>query len=173
VSISGTNEPVGTIDRPDSLRFQSEPVCLDPSCLDRGVRLVAGGLWGIRGEVLRDRKKRPDLSPQHLVRRLWRWHKLASCGPAYLPLYQPPHHRVIAAQIDAGDMEYRGPGVRASALGLALPSLAGATHVYEMKVAENDVRRVEPLGPAWPPDYGGRIQAVNATGAVRSLRSAS
>ena len=42
MSISGTNEPVGTIDRPDSLRFQSEPVCLDPSCLDRGVRLVAG-----------------------------------------------------------------------------------------------------------------------------------
>jgi len=28
---------------------------------------------------------------------------------------------------------------------LALSSLAGATHVYEMKVAENDARRAEPL----------------------------
>jgi len=58
-----------------------------------------------------------------------------------------------SAQIDAGDMEYRRPGVRASALGLALPSIAGATHVYEMKVAENDARRAEPLGSASPPDY--------------------
>src|SRR5674476_793290 len=78
-----------------------------------------------------------------------------------------------SAQIDVGDIEYRRPGVRASALGLALPSLAGATHVYEMKVAENDARRAEPLGPASPPDYRGRIQAVIATGAARSVRSAS
>src|SRR5665811_1405646 len=72
----------------------------------------------------------------------------------------PIAHRgagITAPRLMRATYSFGGQGYEPQSLGLALPRLAGGKHVYEMKVAENDARRVEPWVRLRHPAYRVRM----------------